>query len=97
MAASSALLRLSSEVLKRRVPKMCASELINSVPCRSAVVLTKKPQTKICAPDVPRAGHSQLSRAPKPKSSAPKTTGTIISKRLRKTSSGYFAKSPTAR
>ena len=50
------LLRESSVVLKRRWPMRWAIELMQAVPWKSAVVLTKKPQTSICQPLVPRPG-----------------------------------------
>ena len=89
------LLRESSVVWKRRLPQRWVKELIEAVPWKRAVVLTKKPQTTSWPALVPSDGATDSRSAPRPKRLSAKRTGTTMSKRFSQTSSGYLVRSRT--
>ena len=80
--AISQLLRLVSEVSKRRLPITCDSELTMKVACQTSTVLRKKP--------VNSAGQPKVTVTAKPSS-----TGGQYQLRLSHWISGNFAKSLT--
>src|SRR5690606_37741738 len=82
MKASSQLLRLSSVVTYRRLPHMCASELIVNVQCHSTAVLRKNPMNR---PDQPKTSHVEK----------PSTMGGTSQCLSSHTSSGNLARSLT--